>query len=43
MVTHDPRAAARGERVLYLHDGDIVSQMVGGDAKQIAQRLAELK
>ncbi len=43
MVTHDPRAAARGERVLFLHDGGIVSQMMGGEAKQIAQRLAELK
>jgi putative ABC transport system ATP-binding protein len=43
MVTHDPRAAARGERVLFLHDGDIVSQLVGAEAKQIAQRLAELQ
>jgi putative ABC transport system ATP-binding protein len=43
MVTHDPRAAACGERVLFLHDGDIVSQMTGSKAKQIAQRLAELK
>ncbi len=43
MVTHDPRAAACGERVLFLHDGDIVNQMMGGGAKQIAQRLAELK
>jgi len=43
MVTHDPRAASRGERVLFLHDGDIVSKMTGGGPKRIAQRLAELK
>jgi putative ABC transport system ATP-binding protein len=43
MVTHDPRAAARGERVLFLHDGDIVDQMTGGGTGGIAQRLAELK
>jgi len=43
MVTHDPRAAARGERVLFIHDGLIVSQMSGGDAAAAAQRLASLK
>jgi len=43
MVTHDPRAAARGQRVLFLHDGDIVSQMAGRGATDIARRLAELK
>jgi putative ABC transport system ATP-binding protein len=43
MVTHDPRAAARGERVLFLHDGDIVSKIAEREAKDIAQRLAELK
>jgi putative ABC transport system ATP-binding protein len=43
MVTHDPRAAARGERVLFLHDGDIVSEMAGCGAKRIAQQLAVLE
>ena len=43
MVTHDPRAAARGERVLFLHDGDIVTEMAGGDAAAVAQQLAELE
>ena len=42
MVTHDPRAAARGERILLLHDGRIVGQVPGGDAMVIGQRIAEL-
>jgi putative ABC transport system ATP-binding protein len=42
MVTHDPRAAARGEHVLLLHDGQIVDQLPGGDAMTIGQRIAEL-
>jgi putative ABC transport system ATP-binding protein len=43
MVTHDPRAAARGERVLFLHDGNVVTEMAGGDAGAAAQQLAELE
>jgi putative ABC transport system ATP-binding protein len=43
MVTHDPLAAARATQVLFLHDGQFVSDMAGGDAKAIAQRLTELK
>jgi putative ABC transport system ATP-binding protein len=45
MVTHDPRAAAEAERVLFLHDGLIVDEMPGAPettAQDIAQRLAEL-
>jgi putative ABC transport system ATP-binding protein len=42
MVTHDPRAAARGQRVLFLHDGQIVDQTAGGSAARIGQRLAEM-
>jgi putative ABC transport system ATP-binding protein len=42
MVTHDPRAAARGQRVLFLHDGRIVNQTVEDSAKRIARHLAEL-
>jgi putative ABC transport system ATP-binding protein len=42
MVTHDPRAAARGQRVLFLHDGQIVDQTAGGSARRIGQRLAEM-
>ena len=43
MVTHDPLAAAKAKQVLFLHDGRLVNRMPGGDAKQIAQHLADLK
>lgn len=43
MVTHDALAAARARCVLFLHDGRLVDDMPGGDAKRIAQRLADLK
>jgi putative ABC transport system ATP-binding protein len=43
MVTHDPLAAARAKRVLFIHDGCLVDSMPGGDAKRIAERLAELR
>jgi putative ABC transport system ATP-binding protein len=43
MVTHDPRAAVRGERVLFLHDGQLAGRMPGSDPATIAQRLAELR
>jgi putative ABC transport system ATP-binding protein len=42
VVTHDPLAASRAEQVLFLHDGQIVDNMPGGDAMAIAQRLAAL-
>lgn len=42
MVTHDPVAAARARRVLFLHDGSVVSEMSGGEAQSLARRLAEL-
>ena len=43
MVTHDSLAAARAAQVLFLHDGQFVGDMAGGDARAIAQRLTELK
>ena len=43
MVTHDPTAAARSQCVLFIHDGHLVDRMPGGEAKIIAQRLAELR
>jgi putative ABC transport system ATP-binding protein len=43
MVTHDPRAAVRGERVLFLHDGRLAGGMPGSDPATIAQRLTELR
>ena len=43
MVTHDALAATRARYVLLLHDGRVTDSLPGGDAKRIAQRLAELK
>ena len=43
MVTHDPLAAARAKQILFIHDGNLVDRMPGGKAKQIAQRLADLR
>jgi putative ABC transport system ATP-binding protein len=43
LVTHDPLAAARADQVLFLHDGLLVDDMPGGDAKAIAQQLTELR
>ena len=43
MVSHDPLAAASAQRVLLIHDGRLVDLMPGGDAKCIAQRLADLQ
>jgi len=42
MVTHDPSAAARADRILFIHDGALVDCLSGGDAKLIAQHLADL-
>lgn len=43
MVTHDALAATRAKCVLFIHDGCLVDSLPGGDARQIAQRLAELR
>jgi len=43
MVTHDPLAAARAQQVIFLHDGQFAGGTLGGDAKAIAQQLAELR
>ncbi len=40
IVTHDAVAAAEARRVLFLHDGRIVGNVPGGDARRIAQQLA---
>ncbi|WP_350348679.1 ABC transporter ATP-binding protein [Agromyces sp. G08B096] len=42
MVTHDPIAAAFSDRVLFLADGRIVSELVSPDAQTVASRMAEL-
>ncbi|MBN1659162.1 MAG: ABC transporter ATP-binding protein [Anaerolineae bacterium] len=43
MVTHDPLAAARACQVLFIHDGQIVDRVPGGQAGPIAQRLAAIR
>ncbi len=42
MVTHDPQAAAHARTVLFIHDGMLSDRMAGGDARAIAERLAEM-
>jgi len=46
LVTHNPRDAAAGDRVLFLHDGALLSQseMLGGpfDVADVFHRLQEL-
>lgn len=44
MVTHDPRAAARGHRVVYLRDGGIVGELVpGGGGASLEDREARVR
>jgi putative ABC transport system ATP-binding protein len=43
MVTHDVSAAALADRVLFLRDGQVVSEVPGGDAGALAEELAGLQ
>jgi putative ABC transport system ATP-binding protein len=43
MVTHDPRVAARADRVLFLVDGALVDELAGATPDAIAARLATLE
>jgi putative ABC transport system ATP-binding protein len=43
MVTHDPVAAARADRVVLLADGRLVKDVVGASAASIAATMAELE
>jgi putative ABC transport system ATP-binding protein len=43
MVTHDAFAAAGARQVLFIHDGQLVDRVPGGDVSRITQRLTELK
>jgi len=43
MVTHDAAAAALADRVVFLRDGEIVSEVAGGDADQVAGELRGLQ
>ena len=42
MVTHDPAAAAVADRVVYVRDGRLVAEELGGSVQRIAARLASL-
>ena len=41
MVTHDPRAAASADRVLFLADGHIVNDLAAPDEEQILAAMKE--
>ncbi|MGW2826682.1 ABC transporter ATP-binding protein [Streptomyces sp. NPDC001443] len=43
MVTHDPVAAARADRVVFLSDGQVVDHAVRPSARAVADRLARLE
>ncbi|MET7680790.1 ABC transporter ATP-binding protein [Streptomyces sp. NPDC005423] len=43
MVTHDPVAAARADRVVFLVDGRVSGELAGATAAGIATRLTELE
>jgi putative ABC transport system ATP-binding protein len=42
MVTHDPRAAAIADRLLFLSDGAIVKDLAGADENQIVDAMKDL-
>ncbi len=43
MVTHDPRAAAIADRILYIADGQIVLDQKGATAAEVLQTMNELE
>jgi putative ABC transport system ATP-binding protein len=42
MVTHDPKAAAIADRLLFLSDGQIVKDLAGADENQIVDAMKDL-
>jgi putative ABC transport system ATP-binding protein len=42
MVTHDPRAASIAERVLFIADGLIVKELVGGSPAEVLSVMSEI-
>jgi putative ABC transport system ATP-binding protein len=42
MVTHDPNAASYSDRVVFLADGHIVDELVGGSTDAIIDKMKGL-
>ena len=42
MVTHEPRAAAIADRILFLADGLIVKELRGAHAAEVLEVMSEL-
>ena len=42
MVTHDPKAAAIADRLLFLSDGQIVKDLAGADENEIVDAMKDL-
>jgi putative ABC transport system ATP-binding protein len=42
MVTHDAGAAALADRVVFMRDGEIVSEVAGGDTERVADTLRDV-
>jgi putative ABC transport system ATP-binding protein len=42
MVTHDPRAASIADRILFIADGLIVKELVGGNAAEVLSFMSEI-
>jgi putative ABC transport system ATP-binding protein len=42
MVSHDPDAASRADRVVFLRDGEVAGMVDGGDAGRVASSFREL-
>src|SRR5688500_18983157 len=42
MVTHDARAAATADRILFLADGEIVKELPGADEHEVLTALEEI-
>jgi putative ABC transport system ATP-binding protein len=43
MVTHDAGAAALADRIVFLRDGQVVSELAGGDGTRVSQELQVLQ
>lgn len=43
IVTHDPGAAAMGDRVVFLRDGAIVGEVPGGDTGRVIDAFREVE